>query len=61
MPLFDLTILDVLPKVVADGSEGWVYLYTEVTPESDGSFIYRTLLCTEKERFSFLNVLFNNI
>ena len=44
MSLFDLSILDVLPKVVADGSEGGVHLYAEVTPESYGGFIYRTFL-----------------
>ena len=50
MPLFDLSILDVLPKVVADGSEGGVHLYAEVTPESYGSFVVRVFLFTEKKR-----------
>lgn len=44
MSLFDLSILDVLPQVVADGSECGVHLYAEVTPESYGSFIYRAFL-----------------
>lgn len=49
MSLFDLSILNMFPKVVADGSEGWVHLYAEVTPESYRCFIYRAFLFTEKE------------
>ena len=49
MSLFDLSILDVLPQVVADGSEGGVHLYTEVTPESYGSFIFSAFLFIGKE------------
>lgn len=48
MSFFDLSILDMLPKVVADGSEGGVHLYTEVAPESYWSFIYRAILFTKK-------------
>lgn len=47
--LFDLSILDMLPKVVADGSEGGMHLSAEVTPESYGSFIYRAFLLTDTE------------
>lgn len=59
MSFLDLSILDVLPKVVADGSDGGVHLYAEVTPESYRSFIYKAFLFTEKEgqkgtRFSYL-------
>lgn len=50
MSLFDLPILDVLPKVVADGSEGGVHLDAEVTPESYGSFIYRAFLFRDKKK-----------
>lgn len=47
MSLFDLSILDMLPKVVADGSEGGVHLHTEVTSESYRGFIHRVLLLRE--------------
>lgn len=46
MSLFDLSILNVLPKVVADGSESGMHLYAEITSESYGSFIYRAFLFT---------------
>lgn len=63
MSLFDLSILDMLPKVVTDGSEGGVHLYTEVTPESYGSFIYRAFLLTKikmtKLLCSFSSFLFD--
>lgn len=49
MSLFDLSILYMLPKVVADGSKGGVHFDAEVTPESYGSFIYRAFLFTEKQ------------
>lgn len=42
--LFGLSVLNVFPKVIADGSEGGVHFYTEVTPESNGSFIHRAFL-----------------
>lgn len=35
----DLSILDVLPEVVADGSEGGMHLYAEITSESNGGFV----------------------
>jgi hypothetical protein len=44
MSLFHLPILDVLPQVVADGSQGWVHLHTEVTPKAYGCFVNRALL-----------------
>lgn len=44
MSFFDFSILNVLPQVVADGAEGGVNLDTEVTPESDWSFIFRHFL-----------------
>lgn len=44
MPFFDLSILDVLPQVVADGSKGGVHLYAEVTPKAYGGFIYWAFL-----------------
>lgn len=37
--LFGFSILDVLPKMVADCSESLVYLHAEVTSESYGGFI----------------------
>lgn len=50
MSLFDFSILDMLPKVVADGSEGGVNLYTEVAPKSNGCFIYRTFLFRKEKQ-----------
>lgn len=47
---FDLPVLNMLPQVVADGSEGGVDLYAEVTPVSNGSFVCRAFLITEGER-----------
>lgn len=35
----DLSVLDVLPEVVADGSEGGMHFYAEITSESNGSFV----------------------
>ena len=49
MPLFHLPILDVLPQVVADGSQGGVHLHTEVTPEAYGCFVHRALLLKTNE------------
>lgn len=59
MSFLDLSILDMLPKVVADGPDGGVHLYAEVTPESYRSFIYKAFLYMEREgekgsRFSYL-------
>lgn len=44
VPFLDLSVLDVLPQVVADGAEGGVNLDTEVAPESYRSFILRHFL-----------------
>lgn len=44
MTFFDLSILDVLPEVVADGSECGMHLYAEIASESDGSFVYSAFL-----------------
>lgn len=46
MAFLDLSILNVLPEVVADGSEGGMHLYAEITSESYGSFILGTFLFT---------------
>lgn len=42
--IFHLTILDVLPEVVADGSKGGMHLYAEITSESNRSFIQSAFL-----------------
>lgn len=47
MPLFDLSILNVLSKVVADGPKSGMHLYAEIASESNGSFIRRAFLFTE--------------
>lgn len=44
MTFLDLSILDVLPEVVADGSECGMHLYAEIASESNGSFVLRTFL-----------------
>ena len=44
MSLFHFPVLDVLSKMVADGSQGWVHLHTEVTSEAYGCVVYRALL-----------------
>lgn len=44
MSLFGLPILHVLPKVVADGSEGGMHLHTKVAPVPYRSFIYKAFL-----------------
>lgn len=65
MPLFDLSILNVLSKVVADCPKGGMHLYAEIASEAYGSFICRAFLFTEgKKRFSFFTTqatLFHDI
>lgn len=36
---FDLSVLDMLPEVIANGSECGMHLYAEITSESNGSFV----------------------
>lgn len=54
MPLFDLSILDVLSKVVADGPKSGMHLYAEIASESYGSFICRAFLFTEGKKVYLL-------
>lgn len=49
MTFFDLSVLNMLPKMVADGSEGWMHLYAEITSESYGCFIDWAFLFTVGE------------
>lgn len=58
MTILDLSILDVLSEVVADGSEGWMHFYAEITPESNGSFVDRTFLFIWETQESCKNALF---
>lgn len=44
MPLFGFSILNVLPKVVADGSEGGMHFYAKIAPESYWRFMYKAFL-----------------
>lgn len=46
----DLSILDVLPEVVADGSEGGMHFYAEIASESNGSFIQGAFLFIHWEK-----------
>lgn len=42
--LFDLSVLDMLPQVIADGSDGRVHLNAKVTTEAYRSFVCRVFL-----------------
>lgn len=49
----DLSVLDVLPEVVADGSEGGMHFYAEITSESNGSFVLGAFLFIWEKTESF--------
>ncbi len=59
MSLFDLSILDMLPQVVADGAKGGVHFSAEVAPKSYWGFIYRAFLLQKKNDKKNLFKLFD--
>lgn len=57
MPLFGFSILNMLPKVVADGSEGGMHFYAKIAPESYWCFMCKAFLLTGQKIVQLFDLL----